>query len=135
MRGRLDQSRTGADWTDLELLVVDDEESVRNVAAKVFRRLGSDVTEAADGVEAVERFETAPGRYSAVVLDLTMPRMDGHDALAAMRRMRSKVPVVLMSGYDLEGLRSLPVLGGPTVFLKKPFTPEELQDAVLDVLQ
>jgi len=110
-------------------LVVDDEPSMRRACERLLRRMGYQVLTAADGVEALALFEPRQAEVAFVLLDLTMPRMDGRQALAAIRALRPATPVVLASGYD-----EAHALGGgsgrPPVFLKKPFSWEELEAAI-----
>ena len=69
------------------LLIVDDEESVRNVARNMIRRLGFDVFTAEDGIHALERFEALRSEIRLVLLDMSMPRMDGLETFEALRRI------------------------------------------------
>ena len=77
------------------VLLVDDERVARTVATRMLERLGFEVDATADGEEALEVFSRAPARYVGVLLDLTMPRMDGDACLREIRRIRPDVPVVL----------------------------------------
>ena len=108
-------------------LVADDEPSMRRALEQLLRRMGYQVVGAADGLEAVELFRQHAAAVRLVVLDLTMPRLDGWQALAAVRATARDVPVILASGYD-----EASVMGGASpddrpAFLKKPFTLEELE--------
>jgi signal transduction histidine kinase/CheY-like chemotaxis protein len=111
-------------------LVVDDEPTMRRAMERLLRKVGFQVITAADGVEALELFRPRAAEVAVVLLDVTMPRMDGWQTLAALRALRPATPVVLASGYD-----EAQVMGGaaperPPVFLKKPFTWEELEAAM-----
>ena len=112
------------------VLIAEDEDNLRHVTQRIFNRLGYEVMTAADGVEAVELFRQRPNDVRLVVLDLSMPRMDGWAALEAIRALRPDVPVVLSSGHDqahvLEGRPAHHFLS----FLHKPYTLEELRSAV-----
>ena len=81
------------------ILVVDDEDGVRELATTVLQAAGFTVIGARDGREAVERFNERPDEITLVLLDLTMPRMSGQEALAEIRRIRPAARVVLSSGY------------------------------------
>ncbi len=108
------------------ILIADDEPAVLAMAVAVLRHHGYDVVSATTGREAVARFATAPGRFGAVVLDFTMPEMNGVGALMEIRRTRPGVPAVLMSGFGAaDAFERLPA-ENPPLFLQKPFAQHEL---------
>ena len=114
------------------VLVVEDEEGVRDVAGRMLERLGFDVLSAEDGVEALRIVREQGGRLRAVLLDLSMPRMGGQEALHRLRELLPELPVVLMSGYTESDVASK-LLGdssGAIAFLQKPFLPEDLSRAL-----
>jgi PAS domain S-box-containing protein len=117
------------------VLVVDDEESVRDLVKFVLEQAGFAVLTAADGRTGVEAFERAGRDVDVVLLDLTMPRLSGLESLEELRRLRPGLPVVLMSGYSEQDLRTR--CGGlePTAFLQKPFYAEHLLAAVRRALE
>ena len=82
------------------VLLVDDEQMVRNVGERALMRLGFTVLLAKDGVEAVEIFRQHRDEVRCVLCDLTMPRMNGWETLAALRKLAPGLPVILASGYD-----------------------------------
>jgi PAS domain S-box-containing protein len=116
------------------VLVVDDEETVRSTAALMLRRLGFAVRLAADGREAVEAFRAEPSRFTLVLMDLTMPHLDGVQASLAMRQIRADARVVLMSGYNEQEATSRFAGKGLTHFIQKPFEFEDLSKAIQGVL-
>jgi CheY-like chemotaxis protein len=103
------------------ILVVDDEESVRSISAQMLRKLGFDVVLASDGREALEVFRTNPSVFDLVLMDLTMPHLDGRETFAELRRMRDDVRVVLMSGFNEQEAISQFSGTGLVGFLQKPF--------------
>jgi two-component system, cell cycle sensor histidine kinase and response regulator CckA len=112
------------------VLVVDDDELVRRMASRVLARLGYHVLPAVDGVEALELFREHRASVSWVLCDLTMPRMNGWDTLAALRTLDPRVRVVLTSGFDeAQALSWAPSGERPNAFLSKPWTPRELAAA------
>jgi len=108
------------------ILVVDDEELVRNMARFTLERYGYTVELANDGSEAVALFASRPDDFAAVLLDLTMPVMRGEDALRAIRQVRPSVPVVLSSGYTEADAMSRFADAAPAGFLQKPYTATAL---------
>ena len=116
------------------VLVVDDEETVRSTAALMLRKLGFDVALAADGREAVQIFTANPKGYTLVLMDLTMPHLDGREAYAELRRVRDDVRVVMMSGFNEQEVISQFSGKGLAGFLQKPFLFETLNDTVRKAL-
>jgi PAS domain S-box-containing protein len=116
------------------VLVVDDEESVRSTAALMLERLGFQVEVAGDGREAVAKFRTDPERFSLVLMDLTMPHLDGVQAFAELRGIYAGVRVILMSGFNEQEAISRFSGKGLAGFLHKPFTFEALTHAVQGAL-
>ncbi len=118
-----------------EALVVDDEPSVLEFAGRAMERLGFRTTTARDGLEAVELFSQAPHRFDLVLLDLTMPRMDGREALRELRHLRPGIPVILSSGYsDQECLQDLPS-EKDLLFLPKPYLLRDLERVIQKLLE
>ena len=109
----------------LRLLLVDDEESIRSATRKLLEGLGCQVTTAGDGHEALERVSSS-GPFDLVLLDLMMPRMDGRQTLAELRKDNPAQAVVLCSGYSEQEIPG----GWDCVFLAKPYTLEALQNAL-----
>lgn len=111
------------------VLVVDDDELIREYAARLLRTSGYRTLVASSAAEALERAQDA----SVLLLDVTMPGMSGLDVLAALESQARKPPVVMMSGYGegpMEGAR----YSGVMRFVAKPFTANVVLDAVSEVL-
>ncbi|GLH69479.1 hypothetical protein GETHPA_10120 [Geothrix rubra] len=117
------------------VLLVDDEPAVLDTLGPALETLGFRVLLARDGVEAVARFQADPGAIDLVLMDLTMPRMDGREAFQALRRIRPDARVVLSSGYtEQESVRS--IMGqGLAGFLQKPYTLQALRAALQKALE
>ena len=108
------------------VLFVDDEPALRHLGEEMLRAVGYDVIQAGDGREAVKLFRQHRDEITAVVLDLTMPEMDGEEAFRVIHGIRPNVPVILCSGFSAEELADRFKAEAPTAFLKKPFTADEL---------
>lgn len=111
-------------------LVVDDEPLIRRATARLLVGLGFEVAVAADGVEALERFRERAGEVRVVVLDVTMPRLDGWATLEALRALRPGLPVILASGYDEARVMSGDHPERPQAFLQKPFDVADLEATI-----
>jgi two-component system cell cycle sensor histidine kinase/response regulator CckA len=116
------------------VLVVDDELTIREFVAEMLTVDGFEPVLAADGSEALEIFRADPDRFTLVLLDLTMPKMGGAETFPELRKLRSDIRIVLMSGYDQqESLKHFPS-GTPAGFLPKPFSIDQLHAVVQSVL-
>jgi len=116
------------------VLLADDEPDVRGVVRAMLETLGYEVTEATDGVEAVEIFRQRAAEIDLVILDLVMPRLTGEAALAQMQRIAPRVPAILVSGYDESGRIREIVAAGFGGFLQKPFRRQDLGKKVRELL-
>lgn len=116
------------------ILVVDDEEMILGVAARLLRKLPVEVDTASSGKEALRKVNLAPFKYDLVMLDLTMPELDGRSTLVELQRVRADLPVVIMSGLSVE--HSQEVLGEVTCsgFLPKPFVIDDVRKLVMRML-
>jgi len=115
------------------VLVIDDEPSIRAVVTAVMAVEGVNCVTASDGHEGVAAFKADPSRFGVVLLDMSMPRMDGRACLSELRSIRPDIRVVLSSGYD-ESMS--PIAGGPlTTFLQKPYGIELLTKTLSDAIR
>jgi len=117
------------------VLVVDDEETVREVGRRMLERMGFDVLTAANGREALEIFRARCSEIDCVLLDLTMPDMDGEEAFRDMRRLRPGVRVLLCSGYDARAATERLSGKGLVGFLQKPYDMLSLQAKITEILR
>ena len=108
-----------------KVLVVDDDEAIRDLATSVLERDGYEVVAAVDGQDGLDRFLAAPQTWAVVVLDLTMPRMSGAEAFEKMRAVRPDLAVVISSGYSEVGLTD-DRNGGVVLRLPKPYRARDL---------
>jgi PAS domain S-box-containing protein len=115
------------------VLLVDDDDMLRDMAQRMLESLGYDSILASDGIEALEIFGQHQEKIGCVILDLTMPKMGGWETLEALRNLRPYLPVILASGYDEARVMKGEHLEWPQAFLHKPFTITNLQ-AILDAV-
>jgi PAS domain S-box-containing protein len=116
------------------VLVVDDEILVRRTAQNALERAGYAVKVVAGGQEALDVLAGSGDGFSAVLLDLSMPGMDGEVTLAAIRRTHPDLPVVICSGYSEDEVQHR--FAGKAVqgFLQKPFTSRAVREAVANLI-
>ena len=112
------------------ILVIDDKESVRDVARVALEETGYTVVLASDGHEAVEIFGERAYAIDAVLLDMSMPRMDGEETLAKLRSVQPRIRVVLTSGYSEQEISEKFAGKGLAGFVQKPFRASELVDKI-----
>ena len=128
------QSATSARTSRATVLLVDDEEMIREAATAVLESLGLTVVSACDGREAVAAVQRPDLQVDLVLMDLTMPHMDGREAFQIIRSLRPNLPVILSSGYnEQESIQSFSGRG-LDAFLQKPYTLRALEQTVTDVL-
>jgi signal transduction histidine kinase len=111
------------------VLVVDDNEMLRRLAATFLRRSGFEVLLAEDGPEALEVFGRERDKIDLILLDLTMPRLSGRETLRRLREIDPGVPVVLVSGFADTAQTSLAEEGAQG-FVAKPYREHDLLHAV-----
>ncbi|WP_247893299.1 response regulator [Azospirillum endophyticum] len=116
------------------ILLVDDEESVRRYLRLVLQEAGCTVVEAADGQEALDRYDEAGGLFDAVVSDVSMPRMNGLELARALETRNQLLPILFLTGYaSRETAAGLTAQEGRQIVMK-PVAPERLLDALRDLL-
>ena len=116
------------------ILFVDDEESLREVGELMLESIGCTVLLASDGRMALELLEHRQSLIDCVVLDMTMPRMNGAEALREIRSRWPELPVVLASGYHEAHMKTLLGAGGAQGVLKKPYGTDQLRVALHQAL-
>ncbi len=115
------------------VLLVEDEEVVRNFAARALKRQGYKVLEAGSGVEALEVMEKNKGKVDIVVSDVVMPEMDGPTLLKELRKKNPDIKIIFVSGYPNDAFKS--ALGDENfAFLPKPFSLPQLAAKVKEEL-
>ncbi len=116
------------------VLLIEDEEVLREIASIMLTRFGFKVLEAKNGLEAVEMFGQHQDEIDCVLSDVMMPHMDGWETLAALRKISPGIPVILSSGYDEAQVMAGAHPERPQAFLHKPYQMAELQEALARAL-
>lgn len=117
------------------VLIVDDDETVRLIACRIVERMGFQVLLAVDGRDGLDVFREHARQITVVLLDMTMPRMNGDEALERMRQIDPSVPIILTSGYNETEISGRFAGNGPAGFIQKPYRPRELYEKLASVLQ
>ncbi len=117
------------------ILVVDDEPGLRDLVCRTLHDEGYRTVEAAHGGEALELVEAGSERIDLVVTDVVMPGMDGRELGRRLAQSQPTLPILYMSGYDVNDIfrRGSPRTSAP--FLQKPFPPESLINSIEQLLR
>jgi len=116
------------------VLLADDEESIRSMGRRLLERAGFKVLTAADGREAVELYAQHRGEVQLVVLDMTMPHLDGEACFRELRRFDPHVKVIMTSGYSEQDVVARFVGKGLAGFVQKPYKAADLLPKLREVL-
>jgi PAS domain S-box-containing protein len=113
------------------ILLADDEESLRALGAMMLERLGFTVLTAVDGRDALETYRKRQREISLVILDLTMPHMDGAQAFGELRRINPDIRVILASGYSEEDVAARFAGKHLSGVLQKPYSLSKLRELLM----
>lgn len=110
----------------ITVLVADDESYIRSLTSRMLKTAGFDVLLAENGIDAIRIFRQNIDKIGCIILDLTMPEMDGHEALIELRKISNKLPIIISSGYSEVDIT--PQFEGENIsgFLQKPYQFDEL---------
>ncbi len=128
---------TGNDFpvTGGMVMFVDDEPLVRAVVEAMLDQFGLSVITAVDGVDCLDKFEKKISEIDLVILDITMPNMDGDEAFREMKKLRKDIPVIISSGYSEHEVIARFPDEYPDGFLQKPYSADELHNKIKAVLK
>jgi PAS domain S-box-containing protein len=125
-----DAGSSGDDWQGSgTVLLVDDEETVRDIGGEMLRELGLGVITATDGRDALAKYSSHKD-ISLVVMDLTMPHMDGEECFRELRQLNPDVKVIMSSGFSEHEVVQKFAGKGLAGFIQKPYKLSELRDAL-----
>jgi CheY-like chemotaxis protein len=116
------------------ILIVEDEDQVRDLAKQILEEKGYSVMTAADGAEGVRICQDFPERFDLVITDVVMPMIGGTELAQQISKIQSRAKILYMSGYTSDSMVRDGVLEDEAFFLQKPFTPPFLADKVREVL-
>jgi CheY-like chemotaxis protein len=133
VRPRVDEADTASRSVQGTALVVDDEPAVAAVAAGLLRKLGYGVVVAAGGAQALQELDAGHLPFAFVLLDLTMPGVDGDAVVEELERRGDTTPIILCSGHGRHELGDRFLGRGVAAFLQKPYRMADLSRAVREV--
>ncbi|MFQ5519192.1 MAG: response regulator, partial [Mariprofundus sp.] len=114
------------------ILIVDDEETIREMASMLLEEMGYQVVTAVDGKHGVEVFQQHQNTITGVLLDMTMPRMNGEDCYTELRNIKPDIKVILSSGYSTEDATARFKGKGLAGFIQKPYLIDHFQKVVAE---
>ena len=125
-----------AEWQGRgSVLVVDDEETIREVAGLMLEDMGFDVLLAENGLVAIDLYRLHQTEIVTVLLDMTMPKMNGEETFRELRRINPDVTVILSSGYNEQDATQHFLGKGLAAFIQKPYAPEDLRNIMIQSLK
>ena len=117
------------------ILLVDDEETIRTLGVRLLEKLGFDVLLASDGREALGIFNKQKKEIDCVLLDLTMPRMDGEETFRELRLIDPGIPIIMSSGYNEQDVGYRFLGKGLSGFIQKPYSIVKLSTKLEEILE
>ncbi|MBN1497273.1 MAG: PAS domain S-box protein [Spirochaetes bacterium] len=125
----------GDDWHGSgPILLVDDEETIRVLGKRMLERFGFTALTAENGSQAIEIFRDNPDGIRCVIMDLTMPHMDGEEAFRELRRIRKDACVIMSSGYNEQEINQRFAGKGIAGFIQKPYQMADLAAKLKKIL-
>ena len=123
------------DWKgEGKVLLADDEPDVLISLTHILQLFGFTVITAENGEKAVEIFDASPDHFKLVILDVTMPKMDGLEACRKIRAQDSTIPILLSSGYSEDDLNTQRQKSGGSGFLPKPYQVADVKEVLISIL-
>jgi len=116
------------------VLLVDDEKMVLEVGKAILQRLGHEVVTAESGEEALDQFSAHQDAIGCVVLDLTMPGMDGNETFKQLRSLVPGLPIIIASGLSADQVASQFNADPVTAFIQKPYQVADLSATIQGIL-
>jgi CheY-like chemotaxis protein len=117
------------------VLLVDDEEMVMDIGSQFLKRLGYSVRMASDGRQALDIYQRESDRIDCLLLDFTMPGMDGLETMQQIRKIRPDAKIIITSGYTRQQIEDqFAGIGPPDAFIQKPFEMKALQEKLCEVI-
>ncbi|MBV9463231.1 MAG: response regulator, partial [Verrucomicrobiae bacterium] len=135
VRGHEKESKQSMKNLSGTVLIVDDEQVVRTVASHILDEFGLKILTAESGPKAVEIYKKSGPEIDVVLLDMTMPGMNGVETFKELKKINPKVRVILTSGYSADEVQLNFDQGELAGFLEKPFTAQALSEKIGEALE
>jgi len=119
---------------EARILVIDDEEIIRNVARDILHELGYDTILASSGKEGVKIYADKKDFIDLVILDMIMPEMEGKETFKKLKEINPDVKILISSGYNQDSLPEQVMDSGEAGFIQKPYNINEIAEIIKEVL-
>lgn len=127
-------SNTSAPLSSHTILIIDDEEMIRELAREILEMEGYKILCAQDGIEGISIFKDSKEKIDCIILDLTMPRMSGRETFLKLRKINRDVNIILSTGHSKDETAQEIIALGVQGVVQKPYRIEELLRAVQKIL-
>ena len=117
-----------------QILIVDDEEFIRDLLTEIIVPMGFEVFTASDGPQAVDIFRQHEGNIELALLDVILPGMDGKDVYYKLKSIRPDVNIIILSGYSQTKIRQELLEAGVEGYITKPFEINQVKKLISTVL-
>lgn len=117
------------------ILVIDDEELVRQMTCEMLEDLGYRVTECSNGMEAIDLYRSSWQQIDMALIDMTMPKMDGQETCLELHKINPALRAALCSGYSLNSNAQNYLTSGFSDFISKPFSSQVLSEKISKILE
>ena len=135
LRAALDSTDTEGGAERGNVLIVDDDEMVMDIGNQFLKRMGYTVRTASSGQKALDIVKQAPDRIDCLLLDFTMPGMDGLETMQQVRKLRPDARIIITSGYARQQIEArFAHVGPPDDFIQKPFEMKSLEEKLERVI-
>ena len=118
----------------IKVLIVEDDDALRDLLKVVLEESGLNILTAKDGVDAVEVFTANKDEIGLVLLDMGLPRLGGWDAFLKMREINPELKGILASGYFSQNVKEEVIKSGAKNFIQKPYDPPEIIAMIREML-
>ncbi|MFN2541906.1 MAG: response regulator [Chthoniobacterales bacterium] len=127
--------RVASGSTEQSILLVDDDMTALVLVRRILVEAGYRVVTAQSGFECLDLFRSSPHGYDLVILDMTMPLLDGEETFQRLREIRADVPIILCAGFVQQDKLKRLMAAGLSGLLRKPLAPEEIVDHIRATLE
>lgn len=118
-----------------KILIIDDEDVIRNLLGEMLRSLGYETVDFGDPVKAVEYYDSNTENIGLVFLDMTMPALSGRETFFLLKKSNRNVRVIILSGYSINDDIQQMLNDGCLAYIKKPVKIKELEDIIASIVQ